>query len=281
MERVGGQVGGVRRRAARGRRAPRRSPSGVTLRGVAAPAAPSTSSTTALPAARGGGAAAASKPASATRSPSTRTETRIRSPQAAPPAAPECGAAGQRPEPRGAVRWSSSELRLRTAVRASITRHSRGREACGKVSPSLPLPVRELGLLLASVGVLRRPLTAKAWDCPSRTPIPVVLAQRWAGWRTSSGCADNLAPSRGGRGYRRRARRPACPSAALTSGRSWTPRSVSWRSSTGAGRAGQRVERRWRSSGRRSRRGSCRGRRAAPRSGRARTRCRRAAARRT
>ena len=55
----------------------------------------------------------ASKPASTTRSPSTRTATRTRSPQAAPPAAPACGQPASAPRPRGALRWSSKSIRAR------------------------------------------------------------------------------------------------------------------------------------------------------------------------
>ena len=58
-------------------------------------------SSTALPAAWTEPQPDASKPASPTSSPSTRSEIRIRSPQAAPPDAPACGASVRAPRPRG------------------------------------------------------------------------------------------------------------------------------------------------------------------------------------
>ncbi len=60
---------------------------------------PSTSSAAALPAARTAAQPDASKPVATTRSPSTCTEMRTRSPHAAPPAAPVCGASASAPKP--------------------------------------------------------------------------------------------------------------------------------------------------------------------------------------
>ena len=55
----------------------------------------------------GRAAPAASKPASTTRSPSTATLRRTRSPHAAPPAAPSRAPGGAWPRPRGWIRWSA------------------------------------------------------------------------------------------------------------------------------------------------------------------------------
>ena len=114
---------GVRHRAARGRararrrrarprgacrgsgRPGRRRSRAVPTRAASRTSAPRTSSTAALAAAMAAPQPDASKPASATRSPSTATPMRTRSPHAAPPAAPSW--TGTRPRPTGWRRCSS------------------------------------------------------------------------------------------------------------------------------------------------------------------------------
>ena len=91
-----------------------RPPSAATTSAVPTAAAsrkvpPSTSSTTALPAAISAPQPSASKPASTTLSPSTRTVTRTRSPHGEPPATPAWGASASTPLPEGRSRWSMKE----------------------------------------------------------------------------------------------------------------------------------------------------------------------------
>ena len=105
VQRVGGQLGRVQ--------LARRQPAELVgdlaradARGVEQLDALATSATAAEPAAVIAPQPEASKPAAATREPSTRSETEIRSPQAAPPAAPLEAPAGARPFPCGNCRCS-------------------------------------------------------------------------------------------------------------------------------------------------------------------------------
>ena len=69
---------------------------------------PSTSAAAALPAADTAPHPEASKATAATRPPATDTESRTRSPHAAPPAAPEYAPAGAGPRWRGSFRWAEN-----------------------------------------------------------------------------------------------------------------------------------------------------------------------------
>ena len=154
------------------------------MRAASSSDAPRTSSTVALAAARAAAQPLASKPASETASPSTATAIRIASPHAAPPAVPKCGASESRPSPRGAERWSSNGESVGPSTDSSIwsSPARRGEEEVKEEAPAWRCR-RGVEPALASSGVLRRgPRPA-----PSRTPIPVVLAQRSGGWRASSG----------------------------------------------------------------------------------------------
>src|SRR5688500_871571 len=80
-------------------------------RAASSSGSPSTSVTAAEAAAVSAPQPSASKPAWATRSPSTRSVIRTRSPQAAPPAAPSCPPATGTPRPAGAFRCSAKRSR--------------------------------------------------------------------------------------------------------------------------------------------------------------------------
>ena len=123
-------------------------------------------STAALPAPRAAAQPFASKPASATRSPSTRTEMRIRSPQTAPPAAPGVRSTGERAAAARlgemVVKGASPHDRQRSRGKAPACRCRRPGWACFcKLGCPPEIAWRQ-----------------NAWLAPSRTPIPLMLAQR-------------------------------------------------------------------------------------------------------
>ena len=114
VQRVGDQVGGVEL----ARREPaelRRRSSCAPTRAASSSGSPSTSVTAAEAAAVSAPQPEASKPARATRSPSTRSVIRIRSPQAAPPAAPSWPPATAHAAPGGRAQVLGEALAVHAA----------------------------------------------------------------------------------------------------------------------------------------------------------------------
>ena len=129
---------------------------------------PSTSSTMALAGGRSAPQPFASKPASATRSPSMRTAMRTRSPHAAPPAAPVWGQPTRAPSPEGASKCSANDRTEGESYRAA--------SRSDRLSLTLP-PIWRLSQI--------------EWE---EWPQPAVVGSgSWACCRSKSGCPPGRA----------------------------------------------------------------------------------------